>query len=68
MEKNVALVMMVSNILGHSILPQPFPTITIATTIIVTVTDNNAFDFNKCNLENISGFKKKTNNFSNFVK
>ena len=39
---------MVSNILGHCILPYPLLTIIIVTTIIVTMIDNNVFGFNKC--------------------
>ena len=51
---------MVSNILGHCILPYPLLTIIIVTTIIVTMIDNNAFGFNKCYFGIRSGFKKKT--------
>ena len=37
----------------------PFPTIHIVT-IIVTMLDNNTFNFDKCNVGIKSGFKKKT--------
>ena len=37
-------------------------------TIIVTMVDKNTFNFNKCNFGIRSGFKKKTQNFSNYVK
>ena len=37
-------------------------------TIIVIMVDNNTFSFNKCNFGIRSGFKRKTQNFSNFVK
>ena len=37
-------------------------------TIIVNMVENNTFSFNKCNFGIKSGFQKKTQNFSNFVK
>ena len=36
--------------------------------IIVTIVDIDTFSFNKCNFGIKSGFKKKTQNFSNSVK